>query len=114
MGQKNTRRVFFGAFIAHFQRLNGVTFFRIPETLVFPKRSPSFMAVTSSLPQLIEKEAQSSIYSCACVHTGSCATRKPVIPLCIIYIPDVTISYVTRVAENVVTNQSRSLEPEVY
>ena len=33
---------------------------------------------------------------------------------CVLYIPDVTISYVTRVvAECAVTNQSRCLEPEV-
>ena len=55
-------------------------------------------------------QAPNSLYLSTCVHVGSCTTRF----FCVLYIPDVTISYVTRlVAEFVVTNQSGCLEPEV-
>ena len=58
---------------------------------------------------ITKQEAPSSLYSCTCVHMGSCTTMKPVIVQC-----DATIAYVTLVvAASVVTNQSRRLEPEV-
>ena len=45
----------------------------------------------------VKQEAPNSLYSCACIHLGSCTTRKPVILLCIIYTPNLTIGHVTRV-----------------
>ena len=60
-----------------------------------------------------KQESPSSLYSCACVHVGSCTTRKPVILRCVIYTRR-NHAYVTRVvAESVVTNQSRCLELEI-
>ena len=47
------------------------------------------------MPEQLEQEAPSSLYSCACVHGDFCTTTKTVILLYVIYmlyIPDVIIS----------------------
>ena len=45
----------------------------------------SNMLVGPSIQIWNNQEAPSSLYSCACVHVGSCTTRKPVILRCMIY-----------------------------
>ena len=70
---------------AHEYRLLGASCFILVSHLC--------MQIYASLPIFIiiprrnykEQEAPSSLYSCACVHVGSCTTRKPVILLCLIY-----------------------------
>ena len=72
-----------------------------------------FVATLEFLFEVFKQEAPSSLYSCACVHVGSCTTRKPVILRCVIYTRR-NHGYVTLVvAVSVVTNQSRRLQPEV-
>ena len=45
----------------------------------------SYKASVGKNEEIIKKGAPSSLYSCSCVHVGSCTTRKPVVLLCIVY-----------------------------